>query len=813
MSHPHAEILATISAYETGCKQSRKNLGTQTKTFKKYNDEEKINKFPSLLKLYQKEIDALTKRARYSEEHFNILSKEYVEKQDSKDDEQSSNKISEEMTEQILAPWKSKVTKLEITNKRLEQEVKEVECELMNLKNQDITIRELENKIEELESGADSSIQMQVITHKEKMEEILDREREHFQERVNEYLKKIQAANDAVEKAREGQDAAQTELFILRSRVDEDQADSQNDINMLSEDLQNANNRVQFLEHKIEQMTLKNTNNNNNNNNDDDGPKSSYEIRSTYSTKDALTIQLRLQAELDSKDELIDRLNEKINGNKLNDVAAVFNKAVELKLAEDLKAVFSVLDENSNDSVSMDELQKGLKKMKFDMNEVELKFLWDALNVDHTDSISYSEFERFCRSKSLSVNSNSSGYNKHTSNNYNDDIVNKLNIEILELKNELNKRPSNELYAETKSKLRTLQLILYNSIEEGNEDDMLAGNNEHRNNNKPISDLESIMVKKFHSMESKLTKYKNEVADLNNKYKIEQNTLLKFKNDCEEKQKLVDQLEEDLANRDAMTGTTPNGSFIDECRFNNSRAKRSILQNNSPSSASPKTTNTNSILQKIVDDAPATPVILQQHVTSNNQLSASMEDILRGQRDRYRKRVVELESRVSKSSQLLQSSRTSAEQLRADNVKLYEKIKYLQSYDRRKPSKEFAGRAPSKRSTLSINKHVDLMESGSMSEYKKIYEQSVNPFSQFHKREQKKRFENLHSVDKIILVGGRFFMKNRYSRAFLFFYFLFLHFILFMTMYNWTHAHHTFHIVRNVPHHNLPHSMEKIVHK
>ena len=132
MSHPHAEILATISNYETSCKQSRKNLGTQTKAFKKYSDEEKINKFPSLLKLYQKEIDALTKRARYSEEHFNILSKEYVEKQDSKDDEQSPNKLSEEMTEQILSPWKRKVTKLEITNKRLEQEVKEVECELMN---------------------------------------------------------------------------------------------------------------------------------------------------------------------------------------------------------------------------------------------------------------------------------------------------------------------------------------------------------------------------------------------------------------------------------------------------------------------------------------------------------------------------------------------------------------------------------------------------------------------------------------------------------------------------------------------------------
>ena len=328
-------------------------------------------------------------------------------------------------------------------------------------------------------------------------------------------------------------------------------------------------------------------------------------------------------------------------------------------------------------------------------------------------------------------------------------------------------------------------------------------------------------------MESKLTKYKNDIRDLETKFKVEQNLLNKFKNDCEEKQKLIDQLEEDLANRDTLSGASPNTSYVDD-NNDESNARRNIFgnnnnnNNNNSNNNSPPSSFTNnstsSLLQKIVDDAPATPtILLQTNTTSNNQLAASMEDILRGQRDRYRKRVIELESRVSKSTQLLQSSRTSAEQLRADNVKLYEKIKYLQSYDRRKSSKEQLTGRTSSRNNMALlsnnNKRDDLMESGSMSQYKKIYEQSVNPFTQFHKREQNKRFEKLNSVDKIILIGGRFFMKNRYSRAFLFFYFLFLHFVLFLTMYNWTHAHHTFHIVRNIPHHNLPHSMEKIVHK
>ena len=72
-----------------------------------------------------------------------------------------------------------------------------------------------------------------------------------------------------------------------------------------------------------------------------------------------------------------------------------------MKLAKDLKAVFKVLDQDHNGSISMKELELGLKKMHVDMNGIEIKFLWDALNVNHGDSISYSEFEQFCKSKAL----------------------------------------------------------------------------------------------------------------------------------------------------------------------------------------------------------------------------------------------------------------------------------------------------------------------------------------------------------------------------------------------------------------------------
>ena len=86
---------------------------------------------------------------------------------------------------------------------------------------------------------------------------------------------------------------------------------------------------------------------------------------------------------------------------RISEVRNVFNTAVQLKLASDLKAVFGVLDKDHDGTISMEELKKGLLKMRVEMDEVEIKFLWDALNVNHNESISYSDFEHFCHSKSV----------------------------------------------------------------------------------------------------------------------------------------------------------------------------------------------------------------------------------------------------------------------------------------------------------------------------------------------------------------------------------------------------------------------------
>eukprot|EP00944_MAST-04C_sp_MAST-4C-sp1_P010414 g10414.t1 len=78
----------------------------------------------------------------------------------------------------------------------------------------------------------------------------------------------------------------------------------------------------------------------------------------------------------------------------------VFNTAVRLKLATDLKAVFKRLDKTGKEYISKDDLRVGIKKMHLEHiihNDSELQQLWVAMDLDKDNRISYADFESFCK--------------------------------------------------------------------------------------------------------------------------------------------------------------------------------------------------------------------------------------------------------------------------------------------------------------------------------------------------------------------------------------------------------------------------------
>ncbi|XP_072248470.1 cut-like homeobox 1b isoform X9 [Leuresthes tenuis] len=138
----------------------------------------------------------------------------------------------------------------------------------------------------------------------------------------------------------------------------------------------------------------------------------------------------------------------------------------------------------------------------------------------------------------------------------------------------------------------------------------------------------------------------------------------------------------------------------------------------------------------------------------------SLLSIIFSQRERFRSRNQELEAENRSTQQTIQVLQNELDSLRADNNKLYEKIKFLQSYP---------GRAGGSDDTVM--------------RYSSQYEESLDPFSSFGKRERQRRYLSLSPWDKATLSLGRVILSNKVARTIAFFYTLFLHCLVFLVLY------------------------------
>uniref|UniRef100_A0A9J8B2Y4 Protein CASP n=1 Tax=Cyprinus carpio carpio TaxID=630221 RepID=A0A9J8B2Y4_CYPCA len=137
----------------------------------------------------------------------------------------------------------------------------------------------------------------------------------------------------------------------------------------------------------------------------------------------------------------------------------------------------------------------------------------------------------------------------------------------------------------------------------------------------------------------------------------------------------------------------------------------------------------------------------------------SMLSIISSQRERFRSRNQELEANSS-LQQTLQTLQSQLDSLRADNIKLYEKIKFLQSYP---------------------NKAGD--SDDTVMRYSSQYEERLDPFASFSKRERQRRYQSLSPWDKATLSLGRVILSNKTARTVAFFYTLMLHCLVFLVLY------------------------------
>ncbi|XP_042047977.1 protein CASP-like [Salvia splendens] len=128
-----------IAENQENSQKNRRKLAESTRDFKKTSNEEKLALFNSLLKGYQEEVDKLTKRAKFGENAFlNIYHKLY----EAPDPYPVLNSVAEK---------DAKLFDLESENRKMKVELEEFRTESTHLKNQQATIRRLEERTRQLE--------------------------------------------------------------------------------------------------------------------------------------------------------------------------------------------------------------------------------------------------------------------------------------------------------------------------------------------------------------------------------------------------------------------------------------------------------------------------------------------------------------------------------------------------------------------------------------------------------------------------------------------------------------------------------------
>ncbi|KAL4363331.1 hypothetical protein GQ457_04G012530 [Hibiscus cannabinus] len=312
--------------------------------------------------------------------------------------------------------------------------------------------------------------------------------------------------------------------------------------------------------------------------------------------------------------------------------------------------------------------------------------------------------------------------------------LNEKEAALEEMKKELQARPTEKMIDDLRKKVKILQAVGYNSIE--------AEDWEAATDGEEMSKMESLLLDKNKKMEHELTQMKVKLSEKTSLLETAEGKIVEFTEKVNEQQKLIQKLEDDILK--GYSSKERKGTPFDDWDLSESGGNE-ISENT------------------------------DHKQVSSDQDQSSMLKVICNQRDRFRARLRETEEEIRQLKEKIGELTTELEKTKVDNVKLYGKIRYVQDYNQEKVI------------SRGSKKYAEDLEGGFSSDveskYKKIYEDDINPFAAFSKKEKDQRYKELGFRDRITLSSGRFLLGNKYARTFAFFYTIGLHILVFTCLY------------------------------
>ncbi|KAF7542228.1 hypothetical protein G7Z17_g11768 [Cylindrodendrum hubeiense] len=152
------------------------------------------------------------------------------------------------------------------------------------------------------------------------------------------------------------------------------------------------------------------------------------------------------------------------------------------------------------------------------------------------------------------------------------------------------------------------------------------------------------------------------------------------------------------------------------------------------------------------------------------------------QRDRFKKKNAELEQELSETHRSVSQLRQEVAALQKDNLNLYEKTRYVSTYNRGGSSAtSTAYGSNTNPSTVAIG------ETGNpgiaLDRYRQAYESNLSPFAAFRGRESARAYQRMSLPERVVYSLTRMVLASRTSRNLFAVYCVALHLMVFMSMF------------------------------
>nr|XP_023411631.1 protein CASP isoform X8 [Loxodonta africana] len=246
--HEKRELDATATVLanrQDESEQSRKRLIEQSREFKKNTPEDLRKQVAPLLKSFQGEIDALSKRSKEAEAAFLNVYKRLIDVPDP---------VPALDLGQQLQLKVQRMHDIETENQKLRETLEEYNKEFAEVKNQEVTIKALKEKIREYEQTLKNQAETIALEKEQKLQNDFAEKERKLQETQMSTTSKLEEAEHKVQTLQTALEKTRTELFDLKTKYDEETTAKADEIEMIMTDLERANQRAEVAQREAETL-------------------------------------------------------------------------------------------------------------------------------------------------------------------------------------------------------------------------------------------------------------------------------------------------------------------------------------------------------------------------------------------------------------------------------------------------------------------------------------------------------------------------------------------------------------------------------